>query len=65
MMFEKKKKDNKTKTYIKYDNFGRPYLDIKRFLDSDEGKKLDKRMELVSEMLLSKTKEKPEEGFNV
>ena len=48
-MFKKKRKDNPG-SYVKYTKFGYPYLEVDKFLASDRGKELDKRMEIVSDI---------------
>ena len=52
-MFKKKRKDN-PESYVKYTKFGYPYLEVDKFLASERGKELDKRMEIVSDILKEK-----------
>lgn len=54
-MFKKKRKDN-PESYVKYTKFGYPYLEVDKFLASDRGKELDKRMEIVSDILKEKSR---------
>ena len=55
-MFKKKPNDDsdshvKNTKEIKYTKQGHPYFDVDKFFASDRGKKLDKRMEMVGEIL--------------
>lgn len=47
---EKIRKD-KPESYVKYTKSGYPYLEVEKFLASDKGKKLNERMETVSDIL--------------
>ena len=57
-MSEKKPNDdpNSHVKYTKYTKFGYPYIDVDAFFASDKGKDLDKRMEMVGNILREKPK---------
>ena len=52
----KKKPNDDSYSHVKYTKYGYPYFDVDEFLASDEGKKLDKRMEMVGDILKIKSR---------
>ena len=54
-MFKKKPNDD-SDSHVKYTKLGYPYIDVDKFFASDRGKKLDKRMEMVGEILRKKAR---------
>ncbi len=52
----KKKQNDNPDSHVKYTKFGYPYIDVDEFLASDKGKALDKRMEMVSDILKDKSR---------
>lgn len=54
-MSEKKPNDDPN-SHVKYTKFGYPYIDVDAFFASSKGKDLDKRMEMVGNILREKSK---------
>ena len=52
----KKKPDDDSYSHVKYTKYGYPYIDVDEFFASDKGKELDKRMEIVGDILKNKSK---------